>query len=88
MMFVVLCYDIGVKRNSKVMKVTKKFLRPVQKSVYEGFITENKLNKLCRQLKNIIDPQEDMVVVYKYSTVPDLGKMSIGLCKKNEDFIL
>ena len=87
-MYVILCYDVGIRRNAKVRKIARKFLRPVQKSVCEGFITEGKLRKLSAQLGAVIDPEEDAVVFYKLNTGPDFEKISIGQSTKNEDFIL
>ena len=87
-MFVILCYDIGIKRNNKVKKISRKYLMPVQKSVCEGFITESKLQKLCSSLKNIIDPEEDALVIYKLHSNSDCEKLSIGQSHNNEGFIL
>ncbi|MBO5354080.1 MAG: CRISPR-associated endonuclease Cas2 [Lachnospiraceae bacterium] len=39
-MFVIMSYDINKKRVSKVMKVCRKYLIHVQKSVFEGNLTE------------------------------------------------
>ncbi len=88
MMFVILCYDVGIKRNAKVKKTVRKYLRPVQKSVCEGFITEAKLNKLCAQLKHIVDPEEDAIAIYTTETVAVFEKRTIGQTLDNEDFIL
>lgn len=87
-MYVILCYDIGIKRNAKARKIARKFLRPVQKSVCEGYITEGKLKKLCAQLEALIDPEEDAIVIFKLTSNPDLEKISIGQSTANEDFIL
>ncbi len=87
-MFVILCYDVGVKRNAKVKKLTRKYLRPVQKSVCEGYITEKNLNRLCALLKDAIDPAEDAVAVYRFASNTDFEKDAIGLARQNEDFIL
>ena len=87
-MYVILCYDVGNKRNAKARKIARKFLRPVQKSVCEGFITEGKLRKLSSQLEAVIDPGEDAIVFYKLNTGPDFEKICIGQSTQNEDFIL
>lgn len=39
-MYVILTYDVKVKRNPKVLKLCRKYLTHVQKSVFEGFISE------------------------------------------------
>lgn len=67
MMYIVLVYDVDSKRVSKVMKIVKKYLLPVQKSVYEGFITESKLKSLKKELVDKIIPEKDGVVIYKFS---------------------
>ena len=87
-MYVILCYDVGIKRNSKARKIARKYLRPVQKSVCEGFITEGKLKKLSSQLGAVINPEEDAIVFYKLNTGPDFEKICIGQSTQNEDFIL
>lgn len=87
-MFAIFCYDVGDKRNAKVKKISRMFLRPVQKSVCEGFITKSKLNKLCAQIKEIINPEEDSVVIYKFDMNSDMEKLVIGQAIANENFIL
>jgi len=79
MMFVILAYDVAAKRTGKVMKTVKKYLRVRQRSVFEGFITEGKLNELKRELESIIDCERDSIVVYrlassKYVLREELGK--------------
>ena len=61
-MFIILAYDIRVERVGKVHKAVKKYLSPVQKSVFEGH-----LNKLKNELEQIILPEEDSVLIYKIS---------------------
>ena len=63
-------------------------MRPVQKSVCEGFITESKLKKMCVQLKKIIDPEEDAVVIYALNASSEFEKIGIGQALTNDDFIL
>ncbi len=87
-MFVILCYDIGIRRNARVKKIARKYLRPVQKSVCEGFITEGKLRKMCDQLKAKIDPDEDSIVIYKLENDNNLLKLSMGQTINTEDFVL
>ena len=66
-MYIILAYDVNSKRVSKVMKVVKRYLLPVQKSVYEGFITEAKLKALKKELVDKIEPETDGIVIYKFS---------------------
>ena len=45
-MFIILAYDVSSTRGQKVMKTCRKYLHHVQKSVFEGVITEAKLKQL------------------------------------------
>lgn len=84
MMFVILVYDVGSKRVGKVMKTAKKYLNPVQKSVFEGFMTEGKIGKLKAEIMKIIDPEHDSVMLYKLGSMRFAEKEEIGIAK-NED---
>ncbi|PMP82994.1 MAG: CRISPR-associated endonuclease Cas2 [Caldisericum exile] len=67
-MKVILVYDIGEKRVGKVLKICRKYLHWVQNSVFEGEITEAKLEKLKRELKMVMEPEEDSVIIYTFRT--------------------
>ena len=87
-MFAILCYDVETERNAKVKKIVRQYFRPIQKSVCEGFITEGKLKKLYAQLKPVLDPAKDSVVVYKFASTLSFEKMCIGQSNGNEDLII
>lgn len=70
-MYIIVTYDVGMKRNSKVLKICRRYLIHVQKSVFEGFISENKLNKLKKELMKVIDTENDQIAIYRY----DKGKL-------------
>lgn len=86
-MFVILSYDINRKRVSKVMKVCRKYLVHVQKSVFEGMITEAKLTRLKKELENIIDVSEDSICIYQMESVRFTYKEQIGVVKKYSHII-
>ena len=76
-MFVILAYDVNEKRVRKVRKTVLRYLHPVQRSVFEGWLTEGKLNALKRELKGLMDPAADSAVLYE-QTFTGLKKESIG----------
>lgn len=53
-MFVIVTYDVNAKKNNKVLKICRKYLLHVQKSVFEGMITEAKLKRLKNELAQVI----------------------------------
>ena len=64
-MYIILTYDTKVKRVAKARKIVKKYLNPVQRSVFEGFLLEGRLSRLQEELKKVIVCEEDSVRVYK-----------------------
>ena len=73
-MKVILIYDISLiekkdqKRLTKVMKVARRYLHHIQKSVFEGELTYGKLKRLEYEILNIVDRNRDSVIIY---TLPD-----------------
>ena len=52
-MYVICTYDITEKRCPKVMKVLRRYMFHVQKSVFEGELTPAKFNELKIKLNKI-----------------------------------
>ena len=77
-MFVIAIYDIHHKRVAKVRKTFKKYLHPIQKSVFEGEITESKLNALQNELLKIIDVTYDSITIYCLESTKYTSKLQIG----------
>jgi len=69
---VILVYDIntedktGQKRLNKVRKITKKYLHHIQKSVFEGELTESGIEKLKYEVISIVDKSKDFVIIYTF----------------------
>lgn len=88
-MFVILIYDVASKRVSKAQKLAKKYLSPVQKSVFEGFITESKTEKLKGEFLSLIDTETDLVIIYKFGSLRFAEKQELGTTKAlSFDFIV
>ncbi len=63
-MYIILVYDIDEKRVGKVCKYMKRFLPRVQNSVFEGDLSEAKLERMKAGLMNIIQPPKDAVLLW------------------------
>jgi len=87
-MFVILAYDVASKRTGKVLKLVKKYLHPRQRSVFEGFITEGKLNALKKELAFTVDPQKDSIVIYRLESSKYIQREELGKAHDNEPFFL
>lgn len=86
-MFVILSYDINQKRVGKAMKICRKYLVHVQRSVFEGTITESKLKSLKRELEKVIDTNVDSVCIYEMESVKYTGKEQIGIVQTFSNII-
>ena len=86
-MFVIVTYDVSQKRVAKVMKTCRKYLTHVQKSVFEGMITEGKLGKLKNELDNLIEYAEDEICIYKVDNLKFTSKEQIGAVKTNDNIL-
>ena len=66
-MFVIMVYNVGEKRVSKVLKKSRKYLYWVQNSVFEGDISPAKLKKLkmewcsCRYFDSFFKHSNDNI---------------------------
>ncbi|MCC5919977.1 MAG: CRISPR-associated endonuclease Cas2 [Cyclobacteriaceae bacterium] len=87
-MYVILVYDIGVKRVGKMLKLCRQYLNWIQNSVFEGEITEVKLKELSAKAKSIMDESEDSIIVFKSREERWLEKEIIGQEKNNLDTFL
>jgi len=77
-------YDIAsVKRLPKALKVCRKYLNWVQKSVFEGELTKTQYLGLREELKAKINRKEDSVIFYQIRTPEVVDKVILGK-EKNE----
>lgn len=78
-MFVILVYDVREERVSKALKICRKYLTWVQRSVFEGEISEAKLLRLIKELEDVLDLDSDSVVIYKFRTKHYYEREVIGI---------
>lgn len=83
-------YDVGEKRVNKVFKVCKKYLSHFQKSVFRGEITPSQLISFKKDLKKVIDKEEDFICIVKLINGSVFGEEIIGKSQNNngEDLII
>ena len=58
-------YDVGEKRVGKMLKLFRRYLNWIQNSVFEGEITEVKLNELKIKARKIMDEETDSLIIFK-----------------------
>jgi len=87
-MYILVVYDIanadaeGQKIWRHVFKTCKKYLHHVQKSVFEGDVSESGLATLKQTLEKLIRKDEDSILIFQSSNARWLKKEVIGLQDK------
>lgn len=84
-MYLILVYDVNVKRTTKVMKVCREYLNHVQNSVFEGEISVSNLKEFKMKLNKIIKKEEDSILIYYLYLDKYSKKEVIGLDKNPID---
>lgn len=87
-MFVILCYDVAAKHAARIRKTAKKYLQSVQRSVFEGFLTEAQLRRLQTELQHAVDVTKDAVVFYIIENGKQIRKDSLGAVNESAHDIL
>ncbi|MCX8029881.1 MAG: CRISPR-associated endonuclease Cas2 [Brevinematales bacterium] len=88
-MFVILVYDFDESRVMKANKVCKRYLTWVQRSVFEGEISDALFRMLVDELDKIMDKNKDSVVIYKFSNRNYYERQTMGVKRNSsDDFIL
>ena len=83
-MNVILIYDIladkgGAKVSRNVFKICKRYLTHIQKSVFEGNLTQLEYLKLKSELNNYIRQDRDSLIIFKSRNDRWLEKEFLGI---------
>lgn len=87
MAYYIVTYDIVEERVNKIRKILKKYLIWVQNSVFEGELSDAKLQKCINELLKIINKEEDSIYFYKLENQIGYEKRILGLEKNLTDNI-
>lgn len=71
-MYVVVVYDTLAERNSRILRTCRQYLHHVQRSVFEGHLSEAQLRRFQTNVETALDLTYDNVLVYAFppGTVP------------------
>ena len=88
--YVFLFYDVKEERVQKVFKVCKKYWSHFQKSVVRGEITPSKIILLRKDLKKVINKNEDFICIIKLINGDVFAEEILGVQSNNtgEDLII
>jgi len=81
-MFVIVVYDVNVKRVNRINKILKKYLFWIQNSVFEGELTKSLYYKMENELKTFVK-DEDFIRIYKVWNEKQIEKKDFGSSLKD-----
>ena len=84
-MFILMVYDVEVKRVMKVLKIGRKYLNHIQNSVLEGELTPAQYKKLKHEVGEAINPERDSVRFYVLRTTQYLNIETLGVPSRPGD---
>ncbi len=82
MAYLIITYDIGEERVNKVRKILKKYFMWVQNSVFEGDITDGRLQKCRLELSKAIKNEDDSIYFYSLENRLNYRKTVMGVEKE------
>jgi CRISPR-associated protein Cas2 len=77
-MYVLIVYDVEVKRVTKVHKFLKRHLHWVQNSVFEGELTDAQVETVKAGLNRLLDEESDSALLYTARDRRWLNRESLG----------
>jgi CRISPR-associated protein Cas2 len=77
-MYVLVVYDVEVKRVSRIHKFLKRYLSWVQNSVFEGELSESQMEAVRTGLRQLMSGEVDSVLIYTAREERWLNKEVIG----------
>lgn len=83
-LYIVVMYDImsdkkGPKVHRNIFKISKRYLTHIQKSVFEGNVSESDLFKLKQELNQYIRKDKDSLIIFKSREERWLTKEFLGI---------
>ena len=65
-MYTIVVYDTAAERNPRILRVCRRYLHHVQRSVFEGELSPAQLKRLRAAVEASIDRTYDSVLVYTF----------------------
>jgi len=85
-MYVIIVYDVDEKRVKNYHKLLRRYLNWRQRSVFEGYITKDKLKELKEKLQALLK-EDDYVIIFETKSRENI-KISELTLKEEIPFII
>jgi CRISPR-associated protein Cas2 len=87
-MYIIAVYDVNSQRVAKVLKLFRQYLHWIQNSVFEGELSEGRLQELKDKASELMNPDEDSIIFFIGRSEKWLEKEIMGLEKNSRNTIL
>ncbi|NJL15760.1 MAG: CRISPR-associated endonuclease Cas2 [Microscillaceae bacterium] len=87
-MYVILVYDMATERVAKMLKLCRQYLNWIQNSVFEGELSEVKLQELILKARALMNEDHDSLIIFTSRHERWLDKQIIGNEKNSVDNFL
>ena len=77
-MKVIVVYDTAVERNPHILKLCRRYLHHVQRSVFEGSLSLAQLTRFQFEVTAVIEGDHDHVIVYTLPPGAEIRRIDIG----------
>ncbi|MDA0565209.1 CRISPR-associated endonuclease Cas2 [Streptomonospora sp. S1-112] len=77
-MFVIVVYDTLAERNPRILKLCRRYLHWVQRSVFQGELSAAQHRSLTHSIKDLIDTSYDSVIIYRIQGPHGVQTQTIG----------
>ncbi len=81
-------YDTAAQRNPRVIKTCRRYLRWVQRSVFQGELTEAQYRSLTSELRAQLDLGYDSIRAYRIRSAQDVQIDCLGQQAGHTDSVL
>lgn len=78
-MYVIMVYDVHVKRVTKVLHIGRKYLVHIQNSLLEGELSPGQFKRLKTEVAEVIDDGHDTVLFYVLRHKHHLDRQTLGI---------
>jgi len=86
--YVLIVYDVGVEKVSKIHKYLRRYLTWIQNSVFEGELSDADLVAIRKYLKENIDSKSDSVLLFRFRSHHSFEKEVLGQERNSTENIL
>ena len=87
-MYVILVYDFGERRVSKMLKLCRRYLNWIQNSVFLFVFSEAKLKELLMQSGKFMNKDEDSIIIFSGPSQYSMEKRIVGKERSSIDTFL